>query len=103
MTKGGAIVTSVPGTTRDRRECYGRIGGSIFRLVDTAGVDGERIGHLGKSNNHKMEKTLDRRMMEQTLEAAKASDLVLLMFDARVGITSLVRGCTRRVCCQACL
>mmetsp|Transcript_25537 Transcript_25537/g.53436 ORF Transcript_25537/g.53436 Transcript_25537/m.53436 type:complete len:84 (+) Transcript_25537:72-323(+) len=42
---GGAIVTPVAGTTRDRRECIGRIGGTIFRLVDTAGVDGEKIDH----------------------------------------------------------
>ncbi len=40
---GGAIVTPVAGTTRDRRECIGRIGGTLFRLVDTAGVDGEKI------------------------------------------------------------
>ena len=79
----------MPGTTRDRRECYGRIGGTVFKLVDTAGVDGERIGHLAKAHlNSKGEKTLDRRMIEQTLEAAKSADLVLLMFDARVGVTS---------------
>jgi ribosome biogenesis GTPase A len=41
-----AIVSATPGTTRDRRECVGRIGGATFRLIDTAGVDGERIGHL---------------------------------------------------------
>jgi len=43
---GGAIVSSTPGTTRDRRECIGSIGGTKFKMVDTAGVDGERIGHL---------------------------------------------------------
>ena len=86
---GGAIVTNVPGTTRDRRECYGRIGGTIFKLVDTAGVDGERIGHLAKAYRDSAgEKSLDRRMIEQTLEAAKSADLVLLMYDARVGVTS---------------
>lgn len=87
--RGGAIVTDIPGTTRDRRECYGRIGGTVFKLVDTAGVDGERIGHLAKAYlDSKGEKTLDRRMIEQTLEAAKSADLVLLMYDARVGVTS---------------
>jgi len=85
----GAIVTEVPGTTRDRRECYGRIGGTYFKLMDTAGVDGERIGYLAKVHlESKGEKTLDRSMMEQTLEAAKSADLVLLMFDARLGVTS---------------
>jgi GTPase len=88
---GGAIVTNVPGTTRDRRECYGRIGGTVFRLVDTAGVDGERIGHLFRKRSNILgqeEKSLDRHMIEQTLQAAKAADLVLLLFDARIGVTS---------------
>lgn len=80
----GAIVTPVPGTTRDRRECVGRIGGTTFRLIDTAGVDGERIEQLvGKAKD-----PLQREMMLQTQEAAKAADLVLLLFDARVGVTS---------------
>lgn len=88
-TNTGAIVTDVPGTTRDRRESFGRIGGTYFRMVDTAGVDGERIGHLGKAHDDSRgEKSLDRSMIEQTLEAAKLADLVLLMFDARVGVTS---------------
>jgi GTP-binding protein len=56
--------------------------------MDTAGVDGDRIqllqGIKSKSNSkHAME----RDMMEQTLEAAKQSDLVLLMWDAKVGPT----------------
>ena len=136
---GNAIVSPVAGTTRDRRECYGRIGSSEFLLIDTAGVDGERIKTLasvpagnrndkdvrGKQQKRKKQKNehnrqndndndigheltiegdhyydstdvldansekkrLDRAMMEQTLEAAKQSDLVLLMWDARVGIT----------------
>ncbi|EJK56539.1 hypothetical protein THAOC_23554, partial [Thalassiosira oceanica] len=40
---GGAIVTPVAGTTRDRRECIGRLGGVYFRMIDTAGVDGEKL------------------------------------------------------------
>jgi len=82
---GGAIVTPVAGTTRDRRECIGRVGGTTFRLVDTAGVDGEKIDHaFGKQGKHSM----DGAMIRQTMEAAKQSDLVLLMFDARLGVTS---------------
>ena len=42
---GGAIVSPTPGTTRDRRECIGRIGNVKFKLLDTAGLDGEKIGH----------------------------------------------------------
>lgn len=78
-------MTPVAGTTRDRRECIGRIGDVTFRLVDTAGVDGERIdaafGKTGKDS-------LEGAMIRQTMEAARKSDLVLLLFDARVGVTS---------------
>mmetsp|Transcript_5002 Transcript_5002/g.10930 ORF Transcript_5002/g.10930 Transcript_5002/m.10930 type:complete len:633 (-) Transcript_5002:13-1911(-) len=82
---GGAIVTPVAGTTRDRRECIGRIGGTYFRLIDTAGVDGEKIDvAFGKRGKH----SLDGAMIRQTMEAARRSDLVLLMFDARLGVTS---------------
>jgi len=82
---GGAIVTPIAGTTRDRRECIGSIGGIYFRLIDTAGVDGERIDvAFGKKNKTSMEAA----MIRQTMEAARNSDLVLLMFDARLGVTS---------------
>ncbi len=82
---GGAIVSPVAGTTRDRRECVGRVGGITFRLVDTAGVDGEKIDiAFGKQGKH----SLDGAMIRQTMEAAKRSDLVFLMFDARLGVTS---------------
>jgi GTP-binding protein len=82
---GGAIVTPVAGTTRDRRECIGKIGNVIFRLVDTAGVDGEKLdAAFGKGGKD----SLDGAMIRQTMEAARKSDLVLLLFDARVGVTS---------------
>lgn len=75
-SKGNAIVSSIAGTTRDRRECWGRIGGTEFTLMDTAGIDGDRIQALaGKSEKH----ALERAMMEQTLEAAKKSDLVCML------------------------
>lgn len=57
-----------------------------FTLVDTAGVDSERIDLLtsGKSKKDPMEV----EMMKQTLQAAKNADLIFLMFDARVGVTT---------------
>jgi GTPase len=116
----GAIVSSLPGTTRDRRDCWGRMGGIVFRLMDTAGVNGYRIdGWLAKSNKNKKTKQpppnpsnqqpsstpappppiplqqqeveelarMETAMMQQTLEAAKESDLIFLMMDAKVGMT----------------
>jgi GTP-binding protein len=79
-------VSSIAGTTRDRRECWGRIGGTEFTLMDTAGVDGDRIQLLSKSKTTSKH-AVERAMMEQTLEAAKQSDLVLLLWDAKVGVT----------------
>mmetsp|Transcript_6062 Transcript_6062/g.6933 ORF Transcript_6062/g.6933 Transcript_6062/m.6933 type:complete len:648 (-) Transcript_6062:66-2009(-) len=87
-SKGNAIVSPIAGTTRDRRECWGRIGSSEFQLIDTAGIDGDRLHALSSSNRSKSEKNaLERGMMEQTLEAAKKSDLVMLLWDARVGMS----------------
>jgi GTP-binding protein len=90
---GGAIVSTTPGTTRDRRECIGRIGDTYFTLMDTAGVDAERIDLLegGKSKKDEMEVN----MMKQTLEAARNADLIFLMFDARVGLTTDLAETTR--------
>jgi len=88
---GGAIVSATPGTTRDRRECIGRIGGTVFKMVDTAGVDGERIILSSNPTRNPLEKD----MMQQTLLAARGADLILLMFDAKVGITSDLLETTR--------
>jgi ribosome biogenesis GTPase A len=59
---GHAIVSNVPGTTRDCREGIGRIGTCYFWMMDTAGVNGERleqhviVANTDKShqNNRKM-------------------------------------------------
>jgi len=50
-----AIVTEIPGTTRDAIEAYAVIDGFPFRLVDTAGLrdSGERIEKLGIEVSHK--------------------------------------------------
>jgi GTP-binding protein len=84
-SNGNAIVSPIANTTRDRRQCRGRIGGTEFTLMDTAGVNGDRIQLLGtsKTNKHSLEKS----MMMQTMEAAKEADLVLVMWDAKVGLT----------------
>ena len=78
--RGGAIVSEVAGTTRDRRECLGRIGGTTFRLIDTAGVDGQRIMNT--------KDYVTTQMMSQTWQAAKSADLILLVMDARIGVTT---------------
>ena len=58
---------------------------SSFRLANTARVDGEKIKFaFGRTGEDSME----GRMIRQTMEAARKSNLVLLMLDARLGMTS---------------
>ncbi|HUV32870.1 MAG TPA: ribosome biogenesis GTPase Der [Devosiaceae bacterium] len=72
-----ALVDDTPGVTRDRREGEARIGDLKFKLIDTAGFEDV----TGDS--------LPARMRRQTEEAVRLADLVLLMIDARAGVTPL--------------
>ncbi len=69
LQKERAIVTPVPGTTRDTIEEWVLFSGVPVRLVDTAGLR-ERGGKIEKEG------------MRRTEEAIQKSDLVLLMLDA---------------------
>ncbi len=72
-----AIVNDTPGVTRDRREAPAQLGGDSVVIVDTAGfedAEGER---------------LEARMRAQTEAAVQAADVVLFVYDARVGVTGL--------------
>jgi tRNA modification GTPase len=63
-----AIVSEIPGTTRDTIEEFMEIGGIPIRLVDTAGmrVGGGRIEQLG---------------VQRSLQVMEQADLVLAVFD----------------------
>ena len=74
-----AIVHDTPGVTRDRREGEGRIADLEFRVVDTAGLE-EGGGD-----------TLEARTRAQTGRAVGDADVVLLLIDARTGLTPLDR------------
>lgn len=59
--------------------------------MDTAGVDADRIQllNISSTNHHRIDKKhMEKSMMEQTLEAAKMSDLIFVLFDGRLGITA---------------
>lgn len=64
-----AIVTNLPGTTRDRIEETINMKGIPLVLIDTAGLrkTGDPVESIG---------------MEKTIEAAKTADLILLVLDA---------------------
>ena len=70
-----AVVHETPGVTRDRKELLADWRGVHFKIVDTGGVDlaGEGV--------------FDRQVAEQSRSAIADADLVLLVVDARAGVT----------------
>lgn len=70
-----ALVSDMPGLTRDRREGSATLGTHEVRLVDTAGLEEAPPG------------TIAARMTRQTEQALKAADLVLFVIDSREGVT----------------
>jgi GTP-binding protein len=76
LGRKAALVHNLPGVTRDRREAIAERGDLRFRLIDTAGLEDAAPD------------TLSGRMRQQSEAAVAAADLVLLMIDARTGVTS---------------
>ncbi|MEC7488059.1 MAG: ribosome biogenesis GTPase Der [Pseudomonadota bacterium] len=72
-----ALVDPTPGVTRDRREGDARLGTLQFIVVDTAGLEDTQTS------------VLETEMHVQTLRAIEGSDITMLVFDARSGITPL--------------
>jgi GTP-binding protein len=75
-----ALVDDRPGVTRDRREGRGKLGDLHFTVIDTAGFEEAAAG------------SLPARMRAQTEVAVKDADVILLIVDARVGLTPLDRA-----------
>jgi GTP-binding protein len=73
-----AIVSPIPGTTRDAVDELVEFEGSQFRFVDTAGI-------RRKGKTHLMAEKLSVVMARRHLEAA---DVALLVLDATQGVTS---------------
>lgn len=73
LGKDRAIVTPVPGTTRDILEADLRIGGLHFRLVDTAGI-------------RTTEEIVEQEGIRRSHQALQDADLILLVLDATRGV-----------------
>src|ERR1700733_14018913 len=72
-----AIVDDTPGVTRDWREGEGHLFDLRFRVLDTAGLEDERT-----------KGSVAARTAQQTKMALDKAHVVLLVVDAREGITS---------------
>ncbi|EDX86358.1 tRNA modification GTPase TrmE [Synechococcus sp. PCC 7335] len=70
-----AIVTNLPGTTRDVVESQLIVGGIPIQVLDTAGI-------------HAATNEVEKIGIERSLTAAQSADLVLLTIDATVGWTA---------------
>jgi len=64
-----AIVTDIPGTTRDTLEETLNLGGILFRFIDTAGI-------------RESEDTVERMGIERSFRAISQAEIVLVMQDA---------------------
>ena len=74
-----ALVDDRPGVTRDWREGKGRLGPAEFRVIDTAGLENADAD------------SLEARMQASTEAVLGQADLVLMVTDARAGLTPLDR------------
>lgn len=74
LDKNRAIVSHIPGTTRDLIEDHLQINGMNFRLIDTAGI-------------RQTEESIEIEGIERSKEALSKADLVLLVLDAQLRLS----------------
>lgn len=70
-----ALVSDMPGLTRDRRDGLAEFGTHTLRIIDTAGLEDGKEGSIA------------RRMREQSEAAVASADLALFVIDSRAGVT----------------
>jgi tRNA modification GTPase len=74
LGKERAIVTDVPGTTRDLLEAEMRLGGLHFKLLDTAGI-------------RETTEVIEQEGIRRSIGAMNDADLILFVLDAQRGIS----------------
>ena len=72
------LVSAIPGTTRDAMELPLTQDGTLYQIIDTAGI--RRKG--------KVSETVEKYSVVKSLEAINRAQVVLLLIDASEGITS---------------
>jgi tRNA modification GTPase len=73
LGKERAIVTDIPGTTRDLLEAELRLSGLHFKLLDTAGI-------------RETAEVIEQEGIRRSKQAMEAADVILLVLDAHRGI-----------------
>jgi len=73
-----AIVSEIPGTTRDAIDHLVKIGDKSFRFIDTAGMRKKSTIHYG---------SIEMFSISRTIKAVEKSDVVILVVDSTEGIT----------------
>ena len=71
-----AIVTDIPGTTRDTLEETLTLGGILFRFIDTAGIRAS-------------EDTVEKLGIERSLQKISQAEIVLIMLDGRASLREM--------------
>src|SRR5678815_1998783 len=77
LNEDRAIVSEIPGTTRDTIEEVINIDGILFRLIDTAGI-----------RQHTAD-VIESFGVKRSLEKMKQADLVLYVFDVKEAVSDL--------------
>lgn len=74
LRENRAIVTEIPGTTRDTLEEELRIGSTVLKLIDTAGI-------------HETEDVVESIGIKKAKQSIRDADLILCVLDASVPVT----------------
>lgn len=77
-----ALVSSIPGTTRDQHVAYAMFGGLSIELVDTGGI----VPALFEGQSFPTKKSLLQAVSLKALEAASSADVILFVLDGTLGL-----------------
>ncbi len=72
LNENRALVSEIPGTTRDTVEEYLNIKGVLYKLIDTAGI------------RSSTEDSIEQMGIEKSKEKIQAADVVIALFDASI-------------------
>ena len=72
LNENRALVSEIPGTTRDTVEEYLNIQGVLYKLIDTAGI------------RNSTDDSIEQMGIEKSKEKIQAADIVIALFDASI-------------------